>query len=93
MRKSADENSRRDFMTTAGAATGLAALTHAVEAYLSKPATPITDTNALKAVQLILGAVEGAFTDIENNHCDRENLMYGSTIAGFAFGKECCGGV
>ncbi|MBA3011418.1 MAG: iron-containing alcohol dehydrogenase [Proteobacteria bacterium] len=70
------------------AATGLDALTHAVEAYLSKPATPITDTNALAAVQLILGAVEGAFTDIENNHCDRENLMYGSTIAGFAFGNS-----
>jgi len=70
------------------ASTGLDALTHAVEAYLSKPATPITDTNALRAVQLILGAVEGAFTDIEKNHTDRENLMYGSTIAGFAFGNS-----
>ena len=70
------------------ASTGLDALTHAVEAYLSKPATLITDTNALRAVQLILGAVEGAFTDIEKNHQDRENLMYGSTIAGFAFGNS-----
>ncbi len=70
------------------ASTGLDALTHAVEAYLSKPATPITDTNALGAVQLILGAVEGAFMDIEKNHTDRENLMYGSTIAGFAFGNS-----
>ncbi len=70
------------------ASTGLDALTHAVEAYLSKPATLITDTNALQAVQLILGAVEGAFTDIEKNHRDREDLMYGSTIAGFAFGNS-----
>ena len=70
------------------ASTGLDALTHAVEAYLSKPATLITDTNALRAVQLILGAVEGAFTDIEKNHQDRENLMVGSTIAGFAFGNS-----
>jgi len=67
------------------ASTGLDALTHAVEAYLSKPATPVTDTNALAAVQLILGSVENAFTDIENNHGDRERLMYGSTIAAQLF--------
>jgi alcohol dehydrogenase class IV len=70
------------------ASTGLDALTHAVEAYLSIPATLITDINADKAVQLILGAIEGAYKDIENNHQDRENLMYGSTIAGFAFGNS-----
>ncbi len=70
------------------ASTGLDALTHAVEAYLSKPATLITDNNAIKAVKLILGAIEGAFKDIENNHQDRENLMFGSTIAGFAFGNS-----
>jgi len=70
------------------ASTGLDALTHAVEAYLSKPATLITDNHALKAVQLILGAVEGAYTDIQNHHEHRENLMFGSTIAGFAFGNS-----
>ncbi len=70
------------------ASTGLDALTHAVEAYLSKPATLITDNHAVKAVQLILGSLEGAYTDIENNHENRENLMYGSTIAGFAFGNS-----
>ncbi len=70
------------------ASTGCDALTHAVEAYLSKPATIITDNNAVKAVKLILSAIEGAFCDIKNNHKDRENLMYGSTIAGFAFGNS-----
>jgi alcohol dehydrogenase class IV len=70
------------------ASTGLDALTHAVEAYLSKPATLITDTHAIQAVKLILGAIEGAYLDIENNHTDRENLMLGSTIAGFAFGNS-----
>ncbi|MEH0018973.1 MAG: iron-containing alcohol dehydrogenase [Desulfobacter sp.] len=69
------------------ASTGLDALTHAVEAYLSRPATLITDTHAVRAVQLILGAIEGAWTDIENSHRHRENLMMGSTIAGFAFGN------
>lgn len=70
------------------ASTGLDALTHAVEAYLSKPATLITDTHAIKAVKMILGAIEGAYLDIEKNHTDRENLMFGSTIAGFAFGNS-----
>ncbi len=68
--------------------TGLDALTHAVEAYLSKPATLITDNHAVKAVKLILGAIEGAYDDIKNHHTDRENLMFGSTIAGFAFGNS-----
>ncbi|WP_299980557.1 iron-containing alcohol dehydrogenase [Desulfobacula sp.] len=70
------------------ASTGLDALTHAVEAYLSKPATLITDNHAAKAVKLILGSIEGAYDDIENHHADRENLMFGSTIAGFAFGNS-----
>ena len=70
------------------AATGLDALTHAVEAYLSKPATIITDTHARKAVQLILGSVEPAYRDIQNNHQARENLMFGSTVAGLAFGNS-----
>lgn len=70
------------------ASTGLDALTHAVEAYLSKPATLITDNHAVKAVKLILGGIEGAYDDIENHHADRENLMFGSTIAGFAFGNS-----
>lgn len=70
------------------ASTGLDALTHAVEAYLSKPATLITDTQAVKAVDLILGSIEGAYTDIKNNRQDRESLMFGSTMAGFAFGNS-----
>jgi len=70
------------------ASTGLDALTHAVEAYLSKPATLITDHHAVKAVKLILGAIEGAYDDIQQHHADRKNLMFGSTIAGFAFGNS-----
>jgi len=70
------------------ASTGLDALTHAVEAYLSKPATLITDNHAVKAVELIFCSIERAFENIENNHTDRENLMFGSTIAGFAFGNS-----
>ena len=42
------------------ASTGLDTLTHVVEAFLSKPVTLITDTNAMKAVALILGSIEKA---------------------------------
>lgn len=35
-----------------------------------------------------MGAIKGAYDDIENHHTDRENLMFGSTIAGFAFGNS-----
>ncbi|MCG8615605.1 MAG: iron-containing alcohol dehydrogenase [Desulfobacterales bacterium] len=70
------------------ASTGLDALTHAVEAYLSRPANLITDTQAVRAVQLILGSIETAWADITGNHQAREELMMGSTIAGFAFGNS-----
>jgi len=70
------------------ASTGLDALTHALEAYTSKPASLITDTCALKAIKLIIGSVQDACQDIKHNHQARENLMYGSMIAGFAFGNS-----
>lgn len=70
------------------ASTGLDALTHAVEAYLSRPANRITDMHAQKAVGLILESIEPAWEDIENNHKNREDLMMGSTLAGVAFGNS-----
>ncbi len=70
------------------ASTGLDALTHALEAYTSKPATLVTDTFAIKAIRLILNSIEDASHDICSNHKARENLMYGSMIAGFAFGNS-----
>jgi alcohol dehydrogenase len=65
------------------AATGMDALTHAVEAYLSRGASIPTDVNALKAVELIsrslVKAVEKG-TDVEA----RTNMSLGSMLAGFA---------
>lgn len=36
---------------------------------------------------LILGSIEKAFADIRNNARYREDLMYGSMVAGLAFGN------
>ncbi len=75
------------------ASTGLDALTHAIEAYTSKPASPITDLFALKAIKLIFNSLETAFRNIESEKEARENLMLGSTMAGVAFGNSDVGAV
>lgn len=75
------------------ASTGLDGLTHAIEAFTSKPANLITDHFALQAAKLILGSIEAAYLDIVRQPEARESLMYGSTLAGFAFGNSDVGAV
>ncbi|WP_019155965.1 iron-containing alcohol dehydrogenase [Robertmurraya massiliosenegalensis] len=65
-------------------ATGIDALSHAVEAYLSKKAHPMTDTMALSAMKLIVKNILTAYNDGE--HVDaREAMSLGSLQAGMAF--------
>lgn len=54
------------------AATGLDALTHAVEAYTSKKASPMTDTLAVSAVKRILKWLPVAYTDGTNTLARKE---------------------
>ncbi len=72
------------------AATGMDALTHAVEAYVSTAATPITDACALKAVTLISEHLRQAV-----NHGDdlqaREQMAYAQFLAGMAFNNASLG--
>jgi alcohol dehydrogenase len=75
------------------ASTGMDALTHAIEAFTVKPATVITDMFALKAIQLIWESLPRAYENITEEKAARENLMYGSTLAGFAFGNSDVGAV
>eukprot|EP00796_Vickermania_ingenoplastis_P012171 gene12171-8372_t len=66
------------------AATGMDALTHAVEAYVSKFASPITDACALQAIRLIKKhLVTATFkgSDVEA----REGMSYAEYLAGMAF--------
>ncbi|MBN1274570.1 MAG: iron-containing alcohol dehydrogenase [Candidatus Aminicenantes bacterium] len=75
------------------ASTGLDALTHAVEAYTVKPATPFTDVFARRALELIFNSLEEACTDIQHNIQARKGVMLGSTMAGIAFGNSDVGAV
>ena len=69
------------------AAVGVDALTHAIEAYISKRAQPITDALALKAIGLISGSLRQAWADGENITA-RTDMMIGASIAGMAFSNS-----
>ncbi len=69
------------------AAVGVDALTHAIEAYVSKRAQPITDALALKAIRLISGSLRQAWSDGENISA-RTDMMIGASIAGMAFSNS-----
>lgn len=72
------------------AATGMDALTHAVEAYVSKFASPVTDACALQAIRLIRKhLVKATFhgNDVEA----REGMSYAEYLAGMAFNSAGLG--
>ncbi|MBV8680810.1 MAG: L-threonine dehydrogenase [Aquitalea sp.] len=72
------------------AATGMDALTHAVEAYVSTAATPITDACALKAVELIARHLRTAVENGKNLEA-REQMAYAEFLAGMAFNNASLG--
>ena len=69
------------------AAVGVDALTHAIEAYISKRAQPLTDALALKAIRLISGSLRQAWADGKNISA-RTDMMLGASIAGMAFSNS-----
>ncbi|RDL44501.1 alcohol dehydrogenase [Marinomonas piezotolerans] len=64
--------------------TGIDALTHAMEAYVSKKASPYSDSQAIAAMKLIGPNLRRAYHDGSDNQA-REAMMLGSTLAGVAF--------
>jgi alcohol dehydrogenase len=72
------------------AATGMDALTHAVEAYVSIIATPVTDCAAIKAIELIAGYLRAAVKD-GNDMEAREMMTYAEYLAGVAFNNASLG--
>ena len=72
------------------AATGMDALTHAVEAYVSVGAHPLTDANALEAIRLINQWLPTAVAEGDNLEA-REQMAYGQYLAGMAFNSAGLG--
>jgi alcohol dehydrogenase len=74
------------------ATVGMDALTHAVEAYTSRQANPLSDMHALKAVQLIGENLRLAVAHGENLLA-RERMLLGSYLAGLALAEAGVGAV
>ncbi|WP_205672125.1 iron-containing alcohol dehydrogenase [Ammoniphilus sp. YIM 78166] len=72
------------------AATGMDALTHAVEAYVSTAATPITDACALQAIRLISKSLRAAVANGEDLEA-RDKMSYAQLLAGMAFNNASLG--
>ena len=66
------------------AATGMDALTHAIEGYTTKAAWEMTDMFHLKAIELIARHLRGA---VENTAEGREGMALAQYVAGMGFSK------
>ena len=68
--------------------TGMDALTHAIEAYVSTLNGPFTDPLALQAIEMVLDYLPASY------HCDmvaREQMHYAQCLAGMAFSNALLG--
>lgn len=74
------------------AATGIDALTHAIESYVSKNANEVTDALALQAIRLISRSIRKAVENGEDKEA-RIDMSYGSYLAGLAFFNAGVAGV
>ncbi|MGY3959610.1 L-threonine dehydrogenase [Aeromonas popoffii] len=72
------------------AATGMDALTHAIEAYVSTIATPVTDASAIMAIQLIAKHLRTAVNQGDDLHA-RKQMAYAQFLAGMAFNNASLG--
>jgi len=78
-----------DYLTVC---TGLDALTHAIEAYVSNASSPITDLHALNAIRLISSNLAKTIDNPDDLGL-RGNMMLGSLEAGLAFSNASLGAV
>lgn len=74
------------------ASTGLDALVHAIEAFVSNANSPITDLHALEAIRLIGRNLIPSYNEPDNIEL-RTNMMLASLEAGLAFSNASLGAV
>lgn len=68
--------------------TGMDALTHAFEAYVSKARNPITDALAMKSIEMI---VENLYNSFEGENQARKDMHIAQNLAGMAFSNAILG--
>lgn len=74
------------------ACTGMDALVHAIEAFVSVASSPLTDIHALEAIRL-LGRNLPLLPEFKDDSQIRKNIMLGSMEAGLAFSNAILGAV
>jgi alcohol dehydrogenase len=74
------------------ACTGMDALVHAIEAYVSNASSPLTDLHALQAIKLISANLITAVNNPDDLDA-RNNMMLASMEAGLAFSNASLGAV
>ncbi|MGC1305412.1 MAG: iron-containing alcohol dehydrogenase [Caulobacteraceae bacterium] len=67
--------------------TGIDALTHAIEAYVSRRANPFSDGFALQAMRALAPNLRRVWADGQDRAA-REAMMFGATLAGVAFSNS-----
>lgn len=72
-------------------ASGIDALVHAIEAYVSALATNFTNSNALEATKLVFRYLERSYKNGAKDPIAREKMHYAATIAGMAFANSFLG--
>ncbi len=73
------------------AASGIDAVTHALEAYASMMATDFTDGLALRSLKLIFEYLPACYDNGMNEPVAREKVAHGATMAGMAFANAFLG--
>lgn len=74
------------------ACTGMDTLSHAIEAFVSNAASPITDLHALEAMRLVVASLRRSVEE-PNNMEERGQMMLASLQAGLAFSNASLGAV
>ncbi len=74
------------------AATGMDALTHAIESYVANTSNAVADASALRAIRMISDNLRQAASS-DYNHDATEQMLVASTLAGVAFSQTLLGNV
>lgn len=73
------------------AASGIDAVTHAIEAYVSMLATDYTDSLTLRSLKMVFEYLPRAYDDGANDPLAREKMANAATMAGMAFANAFLG--